>query len=665
MSHLHLNENAEERNTLPTGEPLPYALLSYPHQDLAVVSGDAKGVTELAHELGMRFLAVKTTAGTRSVSILSATGAIERDGHHLFFSGTARGASRLIFGQDDFFGDVAEIGDEVGDHVVVVASADETSVRTDYFGISKLFAFHDDRHFVVSNRYHLLLLILLRLGKQLTLDKQKLAANFVRHTQPFTQQFVSRMEVDGVKMLPVGHAVLIRKGDAEIVETALRSDIRAAAADPVEDYAARVATAANEIVSNLEIALKHPRFKHVRVDLTAGLDARLVFGALSRLPHYAEKVRIHTADVSASPEDLPISLALTNNTVWKYDDIPRTTEYLDRQASQAVRASFDLGAYYGRNPVASQSMLDETLRISGFYGEIAARPYYARILFGRVNEEVTDAVIAARAVGAAKNDEQRELAFLRDLLATELPSLPGATALERWDFHYLAFRNGLHCSDRWLARTVAPSWGPLQAKALFRLKCAVFQRDKSIRLQLDIINELNPSAARMPFGREKDNNDRQNLRSVLLDPNLSYLSSVPETDRSDYDAAAKVRKNRATTLNPEDRQEMAAANLDFIPRLRASANEAAALLVENNIVDQDFVDEQILNALNTASDSQLYTGRSLVLINKLLDAAHQIRIVSTSAPKAEAEPIHEPIAAPISILMRLANAIGIGRRKAL
>lgn len=615
-----------------TGHPksfdaaLPFTPLSYPHQDIAIISGNSKELPNFASELGLSF---QSLADDKIVT-LSSFPIHRRADQSTLFSGTARGKSRLVFGQHDLR-DPAEVSDEIGDHVLLSVSGQRAVVRTDYFGISKLFQFHDAEHFIVSNRYHLLLLILKRLGKVLTLDKVKMAANFANHGQPFTQAFTSRMDIAEVTMLPIGRAIVIDSGRAESFDTSILSDIKSATYDDVNDYEARITSAANEITNNLEIALEHTRFKAVRVDLTAGLDARAVFCALSRLRQYAPKVRIHTADVPASPLDLPISLALTSSGPWAYDDIPRRFEWVRKERSHEEILSLDLGTYYGRTSANAYAHLDETLRISGFYGEIAARPYYARLLFGRVSDDITDEELVQRVTKPPiEVSSDRELGLLRNILSEELAALPGRTAIERWDLHYLAYRNGLHCSDKWLSKTIAPSWGPLQSKHLFKLKCAMFQNEKSIKLQLDLINELNAELALIPFGRDKDNADRADIATRLQKSHITYMTTPPQIDRAEYDSAKKSQNLRTVRSNFSERDEIAADNLSFVPNLRAKTIAAAQMLVRAGVIDQSVIESKITRPLERTNDSQFYTGKNIVVINKLLSAAHQIHIIEAT-----------------------------------
>src|SRR5699024_7527695 len=150
----------------------------------------------------------------------------------------------------------------------------------------------------------------------------------------------------------------------------------------------KIRSAGEEIVENLRVSLEHPTFESVRVDLTGGLDARLLFTALAQLQDYKEKIHIHTADVAGSPHDLVISRALTRETGFNYDTLPRETRPIASTTSLLENISYNLGSYYGIRPESRRSRLRNTLRINGFYGEACARPYFARLVFGRDSEQL-------------------------------------------------------------------------------------------------------------------------------------------------------------------------------------------------------------------------------------------------------------------------------------
>src|SRR5699024_1729239 len=149
----------------------------------------------------------------------------------------------------------------------------------------------------------------------------------------------------GCKTTRPGNMLRMRGLDLEFVET----EISRVFSEPTDQelnpdyYWQKIRSAGEEIVENLRVSLEHPTFESVRVDLTGGLDARLLFTALAQLQDYKEKIHIHTADVAGSPHDLVISLALTRETGFNYDTLPRETRPIASTTSLLENISYNLG----------------------------------------------------------------------------------------------------------------------------------------------------------------------------------------------------------------------------------------------------------------------------------------------------------------------------------
>src|SRR5699024_1205965 len=310
-------------------DQLPYTQLDYPHQDFAVVSSseshiaEVEGLKQMSVSLGLTL----ETWTTQSERLAVIRGHRRSESHENFiFSGMAKGRDRLVFGQDEIeLYEKPEITESVGDFVSVTNDNHAISIETDYFGIGKVFYYSDGKFACASNRYHLLLLTLKSLDIELSFDRVKARSNLQAVNQPFTQNFSSRMDVRNCYVLPVDQNLTIARGSLNFVDSEIRAVLDGpsdAVPSPLE-YKESVERASEEIVSNLRVALTHPRFESVRVDLTGGMDARLIFAALTHLTEFNAKVGVHTADVPSSPNDLKISLALTRNYPFGYDEIPR------------------------------------------------------------------------------------------------------------------------------------------------------------------------------------------------------------------------------------------------------------------------------------------------------------------------------------------------------
>ncbi|MEG2267435.1 MAG: hypothetical protein RSC68_24290, partial [Acinetobacter sp.] len=498
---------------------LPFTKLESPHQDYAILRFSEsvyprnaaqtvdldRRINEFSSSVGLQYSNWTEISGQRN-HVLSGE-KISQDIPYLV-SGMTRTDNAFIFGQHDLTPSTIDAAvDQVGDCSIVRFDENGFRITTDYFGIGQVYYYAKNGVICVSNRYHLLLISLRAANVELNINPNKSVGNLSALSQPFIQNFSREMDVVHCFMMPAAKYMEVRHGEIAFHDTGLARVLGSNEKLDDRQYRDLVHESKNEIIDNLAIVLKHDKFKFMRVDLTGGMDARMVFAALTNLEEYSDQIHIHTADMPGSPQDLQISLALTERFNFEYDTIPRLTEETGLIDTFNEILSLDLGTYYGRKPTKAISKLTETIRINGFYGEICARPYYARPLSNQGYDGLTIAAFSERYLSNL-NDALAPIgasAVLGQLLADELELLPGRSALEKFDYHYLFYRNGLHCSDRWLSRTLAPGWGPLQSKNMHLLKHSVFSESKGIRVQLDVTNALNPEASKIPYGREKDN----------------------------------------------------------------------------------------------------------------------------------------------------------------
>lgn len=624
-----------------SAKPIPldldFAPLDYPHRDFVLFSGGALSEERLsvASERlrltvpGLRSSVWKTEAGDVELRWTSS----EPENHPNFvFSGMARTSTEFIFGEKDLDDRrVPEISESVGDFSLAVRHDWGVEIATDYFGIGQVYYYSKGGVHCISNRYHLLLLTLSSLDEPIVLDRVKARASLQAANQPFTQNFTRRMDVADCYSVPVGKKLQVTGEGLRLIDSEIAAILNLPTDELIDEveYWDGIAIAADEIVSNLKVVLDHPSFDNVRVDLTGGLDARLLFAALSHLGSHADRIGIHTADVPGSPHDLGISLALTRETEFGYDTCAKEMFDVSATSSMAENQSYNLGTYFGIRPERVRSRLDRVLRINGFYGEITARPYFARLIYGRASENLESGEFSAAYIRSIP-ETHRPLEGpyeLTSLFREEFEMLPGDRATAKLDAFYLFYRNSLHCSDRWLNHVLAPAWGPLQSKALFALKWRSFSRHKDIRLQVDITEYLNKGLSLIPIGRATDNADRAEIdaRYQVPDGDIDKTLELTESDFERYQKAADVRQERARRAFGADRHVVLAENEIFPTRLQARLSEALHALSVRDCVLTRAEADKIRDLLQlTGDDAVMPTShQNLVLCNKLLSLHHQ------------------------------------------
>lgn len=621
---------------------LPYAKLSAPHQDIAAIIASEKHQTifaakleDVANETGLQ-LSEAPSPGSFVLHAEPLSGSVTK----VSFSGTGRTTDRLIFGQPDFASVSPEtVHESIGEFTLFAFNGDEVEVRTDYFGVGKVYYFSRNGIVAIANRMHLLLEILAGIGVSISPDRAKIRAGLQAVNQMFTQNFAASMDVKGCRCLSAGTFLRATSAGVELLPSEIAGIFSQSTAQlpDSERYRALVEQGADEIVDNLRLALEHPEFERVRIDFTGGLDARMIAAALSRIPGHTSRVEINTTHTESSPLDLPISLRLTRELGLDYDSAARIVSEMDSRNSLLESLSVNLGGYFGLNTETSRTTLPRTLRINGFFGEICARPYFARLVFG-MGYAKSDAGDFAAAYLRSIPQRARPLRSQSDLesqFRSEFEELPGRSAVAKFEAYYLFHRNGLHCSDRWASRTAAPSWGPLQSKSLFALKWTTLDTYRDIRIQMDATEYLNEQLALLPVGREKDNLDRARISSkyALRSGDLATELELTDEDHARYAGALKKRRAKTARARVANSPALRKHNSSRFERMLSwtllgirelsdthrilSSSEAEHL--------QAFIEQEY------AADSRQISHAATITTNKILSALYQCRLTQRPA----------------------------------
>lgn len=621
---------------------LPYAKLSAPHQDIAaVLAGEEHQTT-----FGAQLENVATETGLQ-LSKAPSPGSFVLHGEPLSgsittvaFSGTGRTTGQLVFGQPDLASISPEsVHESIGEFTLFAFNGDAVEVRTDYFGVGKVYYFSGNGVVALANRMHLLLEVLVGIGIYISPDRAKIRAGLQAVNQMFTQNFAAAMDVEGCRCLPAGNLLRATSAGIELLPSEIMETFSQSTAQlpGSERYRALVEQGADEIVDNLRLALEHPEFERVRIDFTGGLDARMLAAAISRIPGHTDRVEINTTHTEASPLDLPISLRLTRELGLDYDSAARKVSEMDSRSSLLELLSVNLGGYFGLNAETSRTKLPRTLRINGFFGEICARPYFARLVFG-MGYAKSDPGDFAAAYLRTIPQRARPLSSQSDLesqFRTEFEELPGRSSVAKFEAYYLFHRNGLHCSDRWASRTTAPSWGPLQSKSLFALKWTTLDTYKDIRVQMDATEYLNEKLALLPVGREKDNLERAKISAKypLKSRGLVTELEVTDGDHARYAEALRQRREKTVRTPAANSLDSRENNSSRFERMLSwtllgirelsdthrifSSSEAEEL--------QAFVEQEY------GAESRQMSHAGTITTNKILSALYQCRLTQRTA----------------------------------
>lgn len=582
----------------------------------------------------------------KNIVIASSTQSTPIENLDVFLSGSFISNDKLIHGADDLNSVVTPPDGCVGSYTAIIFDENNKTIKfeADYFGVSKIFYFDNEEIRIATNNYRLLLEILAENNIATAFDKDRVAANFVMlNLQPFHQLFSEQMDVENVRMLPIDKKLTIVNGIWNVVSSEITNAFCESSRLTDEEYQNLLHQAAKEIINNTGAALRHDAFKNVIIDLSGGMDSRIVYAAATHFPEFKEKIRIHSRYSKSEPKDLDVALSLSKIYSFKFDDIQgkKYACYGPNPWSDAY--SHNLGVYYSYTPHAVENRLEQCIRLVGFYGEICARPYYARAYFNTdldtfsINEFVTRYFEKYGHFSFASS-ENGGLARLAKYFEYQLERTPGNSALEKFDNHYLYFRNGLHCSDAGRAKVSCPEFGPIMSKTLFKLKRHTFHQHKSIKLQLDLLNVLNPIIAAHEYQSDKDNQDKKSIEKsqglIWLNNALKSALIPTNPDRSDWEKSEKAKESKFEPITDQD------AHNKFLDFYRNQINErnqkslgALHFLVKKGVLEKDTVAMDIWLYLSIHKEIPEASSAVWNLSNRILSIFHQYTIMNNTEAK--------------------------------
>ena len=588
---------------------------AYPHQSFLLIQASENSIAKLHLPLMAERLSIGDT-----MTLYSVTGTSDVEDAKAVLSGNAFVDGKFIHGQSDLAQcRKAGLMEAYGDYTTVIIDKHQLTISNDYFGVQKIYYLQTEDGLIISNRHHLLVFAAVKCGFRLSLNKTTVQSHLISGaSQPFAQTLSNDSLVQRVKILPVHNRLVISKSgmtlEAKSIADLLFSQRRVLSDS---EYLTLLNKGKEDVVNNMQAIFNHPRFSHVLVDLTGGMDSRAVFGALNNIKGAHEKTRINSCETASLPDDQKIAVTINNAFGYKYDDI--TEEFTQCTNAELLNEYYShlSGIYYAYDPknILCQTVsLKDTINVTGFFGEICLRPYYSRSylesLSGLGLAEFVDKLVDQHSLSTFGGKEA--LVQFKSVMFDALSALPGETALEKYDLHYLYFRNGLHCSDIYRLNKKTPRVGILQSKHLIDIKLNTYSRINAVKLENDFIACLNPLLACFPYDTEKDNADKQATQSELevFDPRLNGVRFPINADNQAL-LATRAVKQRVTVNKVEDKSRH---DLDAI----------ALQAVKELIQHPEVVDEAVLKAVFAQLKTQ---GSNYILVNKVISVCQHARLL--------------------------------------
>ncbi len=488
--------------------------------------------------------------------------------HKLLFSGVSLANGRFLTGFRDIKmpEDYELLYGALGTFTMLRLDEESCEVSTDYFGMNHIYYYENRGEIMLSNSYHMLLELLTDMGANLTLDEDKACVTLSAvKIQILRQNFSYRMDVREISQRPTHLDLRLSENGAEWVDNAYGRALNKNERYHDEQYRALLKSAKDELLSNLVAVVDDPHYLYVTSDLTGGLDSRLVYGMITSLPAPANRIQIR-----ANPPMSDLELALKLNSMYglSYTTSPTHSRFGEPDEMEMDDRSYHLGTYANDLLPISPSIVSHNreIALNGACGEIVARPIIARnfMMAPREAELSVGAFVRYVMHGIALNvlvDHDKAFAPFETYMKDTLETIPVDSVYEKIDRHYLDFRNGYHFSPTMLYARGMASWMPIQSKIMLRIHHMTLDLFRSIKLQLDMIFELNPMLMTVPFENARDEQDRLTLEDTLYarDPRYWNWKDAAQGDMDAWEQAkAEKQRNHKSPLTGEESRALSA-----------------------------------------------------------------------------------------------------------
>ena len=484
--------------------------------------------------------------------------------NNMFFSGKTIYKNNFIFGQsdikttDNFF----ELCDQTGIYTAIFEQDNKIIITNDYFGQYRLFSYTNKDINIISNNYHLIIIILKILGLKLTFDYDHTLPYFLTAERMLLEQSMSyQTDIKEIRQLKIDEYYYIDCKGGHYDKKSINKVFIQDKTITEKEYKELIKKSAYEIKNNVEVILKDSRFTNIICDVTGGKDSRLVLAAITNFNKIlCEKIYINSKDVT-STSDKKIFIGLNKLYNFKYNDLPeqlRSVYYTEK--SNAYR-SFFMGTTYSRpaswNFLPANSDSKSIVHLTGA-GEAFYRPlfpaYYPHITYDGDENDLADQISSCfnnGIIDLKKVSEQFKIQLL-----SALNDVPGDTLYERFNYLYLCFRNTYHFGTQALLDCQQSNfiqWQPLQSKTAFNVLYKVLDDFRSIKFQIDLLAELNPVLVSIPFESQEDNNKvKELIDKIVIEEKFKALNIKLDEDDSDWKNANMRKKSNITIINKKD-----------------------------------------------------------------------------------------------------------------
>lgn len=473
------------------------------------------------------------------------------------FSGITRDEESIIIGSNNItnFQQLDELNEGYGcfTGITVDITIGSINLIRDGFGMGKIFIYQDEELFCAGNNYHSFLLFLKCLKRKLEFDDIKASIILSSCNVQLLNQNISRqMDISQIMQCPTDFDYIYKDGTwskqrntyGQIVHGEL------VALDESE-YLKLVRKSVAEMKKTVQMLYADKRFSNVIVDLSGGIDSRLVYALATNMnKEQKDRTRILSYAVEGS-EDLEIALDINSVFGIKWDDLPREyTSIAFHDADQYMR-SRDLGIYYSFRPSVIRINHEHSpyIRFNGSFGETQARPFATRHYIDQIKDDTgMDSEELARfilqdisyKIYAPVNDE-----FVKKI-SQEIDSIGCNSVYESLESMHRQYHHGSHHHYQMYFECDEWRWPVMQSKTAQVLHHNMINTYKNAKLQFEMIGQANPIMLGFRYDYPKNNEEYERLRCQLqvgdIFSNIHNLHGNP-LEKGNWEKATQIKSD--------------------------------------------------------------------------------------------------------------------------
>lgn len=555
---------------------LPLAKLQYPYQNIAAVFEKSQGgepVTKVVKQICPELSIFKKQYQNSTLYLISELPTLCVGKNIISFSGKCKYKDKFIYGQSDFDDHISinKIRNEVGYFCIFSGKGKNYEIDNDFFGTYPLYRYTGEQYDVVSNSYHLLILIIKGLGIELTLDPKTIIPYFVTGQRMLFEQLASHSTfIKEIKKVPIHSKCIVDLEKGIILQNNLIGKMlkKNMTFSPIK-YDFLIRKTAKEIIKNIQIIDEDKRVNTIVEDVSGGKDSRVVLGALLD-SHARKQIYVFSKDVKEK-QDKSAFIPLNNLHQYQYDT--EIENYKETSIAEKLleRRSICLGTFFSLafpgNLNSSEKEKVKRIRFTGAGGDMLLCPYFP-MSFDNISYESLDALAETLAINY--NNGISDFTIMKDyivnIIKDGISETYGKTLYDKFNNYYLYFRNVYHFGPEVMLSAFElgeEKWTPLYSKNGFIMRQMCSHIYSGIRIALDLLMYLNPVLLKTPFNSAEYNEELRTLvetdkryrRLEKIEVNLSYdetkwnEASIEKNSNKKVVIDKNVREANLTTKN--------------------------------------------------------------------------------------------------------------------